>query len=178
MARYGMLINAKRCVECFACRIACQMINSKPSDESFIRFEGIEKGVYPNVRAEVIPLQCQHCEDAPCVGVCPTGASFINENGMVLVDEERCIGCHYCMMACPYQARIATASGAVDKCRFCYYEFDDSEPHPACVATCVTQLRVFGDLDDPESDVSKAILKYNAIPIAGDLTKSKIFYVR
>lgn len=104
MARYGMLINTKKCVGCYACRVACQMVNGLESDEAFIKFDEMEQGVYPNVYAEVVPVQCMHCEDAPCEAVCPTHATYTTDSGVVLVDEERCIGCKYCMAACPYGA--------------------------------------------------------------------------
>ena len=179
MTHYGMLINTRRCVGCFSCRVACQMSNSLPVNESFIRYESIERGVYPHVRAEEVPMQCQHCDDAPCVSVCPTGASYMNKDGVVLVNEERCIGCGYCAVACPYQARIIHhATGAAGKCRFCVFSDDGSVPSPSCVGTCITRARIFGNLDDSASEISKAIIEYNAKPIAGDLTKAKIFYVR
>ncbi|CAM2899410.1 4Fe-4S dicluster domain-containing protein [Slackia exigua] len=177
MTRYGMLINTKRCVGCFACRLACQMKNELEPEETFIKYDMLERGTYPSVHAEVVPSQCMHCEDAPCQKVCPTHATYTTDDGVVLVDPERCIGCKYCMAACPYGSRIQIeATGIIEKCRFCYH--DGQVGSPACVGTCVTGARVFGDLDDPESEISKAIAKTNALPIAGDLTKSKIFYVR
>lgn len=177
MSRYGMLINTKRCVGCYACRIACQMKNDLASNEGFVRFQHLETGSYPTVHSEVVPLQCMHCEDAPCAKVCPTHATYINDSGVVLVDESKCIGCKYCMAACPYEARIVLKeSGVVEKCRFCW---DGDKPgEPSCVKTCITEARVFGDLDDPSSDISKAVEKYNAQPLAGNLTQAKIFYVR
>ena len=182
MARYGMLINTKKCVGCYACRVACQMVNGLESDEAFIKFDEMEQGVYPNVYAEVVPVQCMHCEDAPCVHVCPTGASYRDpETNIVLVDREKCIGCKYCMAACPYQVRVHNAvTGAVEKCKFCHhwvYEHPET-PSNTCVTACVTGCRIFGDLDDPECELSRAIVEKNAQPIMGDLTKSKIFYVR
>ena len=105
MARYGMMIDTTKCVGCFACSVSCQMQNELSLDVSFIKFYEQESGVFPNVRNEIIPVQCQHCEDAPCVTVCPTKATYVNEHGIVLVDEEKCIGCKYCMVACPYNAR-------------------------------------------------------------------------
>ena len=177
MTRYGMLINTKRCVGCFACRLACQMKNELEPEETFIKYDMLERGTYPSVHAEVVPSQCMHCEDAPCQKVCPTHATYTTDDGVVLVDPERCIGCKYCMAACPYGSRIQIeATGIIEKCRFCYH--DGQVGSPACVGTCVTGARVFSDLDDPESEISKAIAKTNALPIAGDLTKSKIFYVR
>ena len=93
MARYGMLINTKKCIGCYACRTACQRQNDLLPDESFIRFEEREVGKYPNVTVEHIPLQCMHCEDAPCASVCPTGAAHMGSDGIVEVDHGRCIGC-------------------------------------------------------------------------------------
>ena len=178
MARYGMLINTKKCIGCYACRVACQRQNNLLPTEDFIRYEEHEVGTYPNVRVETVPLQCMHCEDAPCVAVCPTGAAYIGADGIVGVDHGRCIGCLYCMAACPYGVRIQIEkTGVIEKCRFCWYEGEPGNP-PACVGTCISGARVFGDLDDPDSDISKEIVATNAQPIAGDLTKSKVFYVR
>ena len=155
MARYGMLINTKKCIGCYACRVACQRQNDLLPTQDFIRYEEHETGTYP---IETVPLQCMHCEDAPCVAVCPTGAAFIGADGIVGVDEGRCIGCKYCMAACPYQVRVHNEkTGTVDKCRFCTVSAETSGTKMcSCVEACLT----------------------NAQPIAGDLTKSKVFYVR
>ena len=178
MARYGMLINTKKCIGCYACRVACQRQNDLLPTQDFIRYEEHETGTYPNVAIETVPLQCMHCEDAPCAAVCPTHATYVTDSGVVLVDPEKCIGCKYCMAACPYQARIVQEStGVVEKCRFCWENGEPGNP-PACVGTCISGARVFGDLDDPESDISKAIAQYHAQPLASNLTASKIYYVR
>ncbi len=99
----------------------------------------------------------------------------------MLIDTTNCIGCRYCMAACPYQVRVHNkVSGAVEKCKFCHawvYEHPET-PSNTCVTACVTGCRIFGDLDDPNSELSRAIVEKNALPIAGDLTKAKIFYVR
>ena len=136
-------------------------------------------GEFPHVSTYWLPVMCQQCEESPCTHVCPTGASYRDEKtGMVLVDKEKCIGCKYCMAACPYQARIVQEStGVVEKCRFCWENGEPGNP-PACVGTCISGARVFGDLDDPESDISKAIAQYHAQPLASNLTASKIYYVR
>ena len=180
MTRYGMLINTKKCVGCYACRMACQMINKLEPEEAFISYKEIEQGTYPSVYAETVPVQCMHCEDAPCAAVCPTGAAYIGADGIVGVDEGRCIGCKYCMAACPYQVRVHNEkTGTVDKCRFCTVSAETSGTKMcSCVEACLTGARIFGDLDDPASDISKEIAATNAQPIAGDLTKSKVFYVR
>ena len=172
-----MVIDTTKCIGCGACRLACQNQNDVPASMPFVKFSEAESGTYPTASLQVIPSQCMHCEDAPCQKVCPTHATYTTDDGVVLVDPERCIGCKYCMAACPYGSRIQIeATGIIEKCRFCYH--DGQVGSPACVGTCVTGARVFGDLDDPESEISKAIAKTNALPIAGDLTKSKIFYVR
>ena len=88
MARYGMLINTKKCVGCYACRLACQAKNHLEPGESFIKFHELETGTYPNVYNEIVPTQCQHCEDAPCAAVCPTHATYVTDSGVVLVDPE------------------------------------------------------------------------------------------
>lgn len=179
MARYGMLINTKKCIGCYACRVACQRQNSLLPTQDFIRYEEREVGTYPNVTLETVPLQCMHCEDAPCAAVCPTGAAHIGAGGIVQVDEGRCIGCKYCMAACPYQVRVVNEeTGTVDKCRFCTVTALSGTQTCSCVEACLTGARIFGDLDDPESELSKAIVEYNAQPISGDLTKAKVFYVR
>ena len=147
MARYGMLINTKKCVGCYACRLACQAKNHLEPTEAFIKFHEIETGEFPNVYNEIVPTQCQHCEDAPCAAVCPTHATYV------------------------------TDSGVVEKCRFCWENGEPGNP-PACVGTCISGARVFGDLDDPESDISQAIAQYHAQPLASNLTASKIYYVR
>ena len=106
MARYGMLIDTTKCIGCYTCRLACQRQNGLEPDETFVRFEDRETGTYPQVGVEHVPLQCMHCEDAPCTKVCPTGAAHIGTDGIVQVDQGRCIGCLYCMAACPYQVRV------------------------------------------------------------------------
>ena len=161
MTRYGMLINTKKCVGSFACRVACQMRNHLETEESFISYHEVEQGKYPSVYAETVPTQCMHCVDAPCQAVCPTHATYTTDDGVVLVDETKCIGCKYCMVACPYGARIQIEkTGVIEKW------------------TCISKARVFGDLDDPDSEISREIARTNARPLASDLTEAKIYYVR
>lgn len=179
MARYGMLIDTTKCIGCYTCVLACQRQNDLTAEEHFIRFEERERGKYPQVGYETVPLQCMHCEDAPCQMVCPTGATYTNDAGIVEVDHGRCIGCKYCMAACPYQVRICNEeTGIVDKCRFCTVAAKDGTPMCSCVEACLTGCRIFGDLDDPNSEISKKIIETGAQPIAGDLTKAHIYYVR
>lgn len=180
MTRYGMIINTKKCIGCYTCRVACQRQNTLDSKQDFIRFKEQEQGRYPALGVETIPLQCMHCEDAPCVAVCPTGASYKGTDGIVCVDQGRCIGCKYCMAACPYQVRVFNEStGTVDKCRFCTVSAVVSGTKMcSCVEACLTNARIFGDLDDPTSEISQALISLGAKPIAGDLTHVNVFYVR
>lgn len=178
MTRYGMLIDTRRCVGCYACRVACQTRHALEPHEAYIKFHNRERGTFPHVAAETVPTQCMHCEDAPCQRVCPTGATYTTDEGIVLVNQERCIGCKYCVETCPYDARVVAESGVAEKCRFCADADGRQTTLPACVSTCLTGARIFGDLDDPDSEISKAIVERNAKPIAGDLTAAKIYYVR
>lgn len=112
-----------------------------------------------------LPTMCQQCENAPCVSVCPTGASYRDEDGVVLVDKEKCIGCKYCMMACPYGVRSwNTAEKCVEKCTLCGH-LTSQDKLPACVKSCAAGARFYGDLDDPNSDASKELAKYEAAEI-------------
>ena len=111
-------------------------------------------GTFPDIEQYFLPVMCQQCEDAPCVHVCPTGASYRDpDTNIVLVDKEKCIGCKYCMMACPYGVRAwNTAEACVEKCTLCQ-QLDE----PYCVTNCAVGARFYGDLDDPDSDAAKAV---------------------
>ena len=199
--RYGMVIDLKRCFGCNACTIICKQRHSTPPGVAWSRVYEYEEGVYPNARRHFKPALCMHCADPACVKVCPTGASYKNADGTVLVDQGKCIGCRYCMVACPYESRFQTdpgnmsyfpqadacsyeeatrgdfTPGTVSKCVRC----DDRVSAglvPACVQACPTQARLFGDLDDPESEVSRAIRKrggYQVNPEFG--TDPSVYYL-
>src|SRR5512143_790464 len=156
--RWVMVIEPKNCIDCKACMVSCEIENQVPlgSHRNWIGQYG-PTGTFPILGMKFEPGNCMHCENPPCERVCPTGATYRREDGLVLVDYDKCIGCKYCMMACPYDARyVNEEKQAVDKCTFCVHRLDAGLP-PACVETCVGQARHFGDLNDPESEVSKLL---------------------
>jgi Fe-S-cluster-containing dehydrogenase component len=179
MPRYGIAVDTTKCIGCHACRVACQNQNELKFDEAYNWIKQREEGRFPGYGAEFIPVQCTHCENAPCQRVCPTGATYTNSEGVVLVNPKTCVGCKYCMEACPYKVRIIKHhEGIVVKCRFCI-ELVREGGTPACVTTCPTQVRIFGDLDDPKSEISQFIAQNRAQPLRPDLgTRPKIFYKR
>lgn len=152
-AKYAMVIDTTICTGCGACRNACNLRNHLPEGVSFIRFCG--KGEAG--KEQCMPVQCQHCADAPCETVCPTRATYRTEEGVVLVNQKLCVGCRYCEVACPYQARHFDGErGVVDKCWLCLdYVLGGGEP--ACVHACLRGARLFGRLDDPESEVARLV---------------------
>ncbi|HEC22119.1 MAG TPA: 4Fe-4S dicluster domain-containing protein [Chloroflexi bacterium] len=156
--RYAFVIDPRRCIDCRACLVACRAEWETPLGQTriWVRDSGV-LGEFPNLERQFIPFQCQHCENPWCVEACPTGATFQREDGLVLIDEEACIGCGFCVEACPYHVRfINSETGKADKCSGCFTRVDRGEL-PACVATCIGGARMFGDINDPESEVSKAI---------------------
>ena len=155
--KLGMLIDLSLCIGCNACVVACKRENDVPlgAFNTWIESFDVERPDGRIARANV-PKQCNHCEDAPCVKVCPTGASYQAEDGTVQIDQDKCIGCKYCMAACPFQVRYQLESGEVQKCTFCHHRTTEGLL-PACVSTCVGYARTFGDLNDPESDISKRL---------------------
>lgn len=177
--KLGLVIDLDTCVGCHACAVNCKEWNTggypapltdqKPyeADVSGVwlnRIHTFEAGEGAASRTVHFPKSCLHCDDAPCVTVCPTGASYKRaDDGIVLVEEDLCIGCKLCSWACPYGAREYDAdAGVMKKCTLCidriYNEnFDEVDRVPACVATCPASARHFGDLADPDSDVSKLV---------------------
>ena len=148
MTRYGMLINTKKCVGCYACRMACQMINKLEPEEAFISYKEIEQGTYPSVYAETVPVQCMHCENAPCQQVCPTHATYTTESGVVLVDEEKCIGCGTCAIVCPYNApKVDEEKKKAVRCNGCAERVAAGEK-PVCVEACPARALDFGTAEE------------------------------
>lgn len=178
MAKYAMFIDPNRCTGCHACRVACQMQWSLSPETFYNRLEQYENGKYPDLRRAIIPVQCQHCENPPCQQVCPTGATYKRDDGIVLIDPDKCIGCKYCMVACPYNARMLNEHGVAEKCRFCA-EYVVKGETPACVSTCMNDVRVFGDLEDPASPIHAALANQEVEQLlSGCNTGPRIFYAK
>lgn len=175
--RLGLAIDLDTCVGCNACAVACKQWNTSgttgpltdyqpfgndPGGVWFNRIRHYEVNEYPHNKTVHFPMSCMHCEDADCVSVCPTGASYKRpEDGIVLVDQDKCMGCNYCAWACPYGAReLDEEDGVMKKCTLCIDRIYDTalpeeERQPACVLTCPAHARFFGDYDDPDSEVSR-----------------------
>lgn len=154
----AIVVDLERCIGCFGCEISCKMENNVALGEYWnkVIVEG-PYGTFPDIEQYWLPTMCQQCADAPCVHVCPTGASYRDENNVVLIDKSVCIGCKYCMMACPYGVRNWNQEQqVVEKCTLCQHLTQQGK-EPACVHNCPGEARFYGDLDDPNSDVSKAI---------------------
>jgi tetrathionate reductase subunit B len=197
--RYGLLVDTAKCADgCTACVEAC-------NEENGLNLQGMPEGADPenwelqksvwirkvklkdNLTGKVtnLPLMCQHCEHPPCVDVCPTGASFKRADGIVMVDRHTCIGCRYCMMACPYKARsfihenvnvhitrAPRGKGCVESCNLCVHRRDNGEESTACADACVREGHnaiVFGDLKDPESPISQLLRTVSSRQIREDL---------
>lgn len=187
--RWGMFVDTTRCAEgCTDCVDACntehglQGFDRPQTDAQWIRKLDLEDDQTGQTWS--LPMMCQHCESPPCVDVCPTGASFVRDDGIVLVDKHTCIGCRYCMMACPYKARSfihedltdqrphsPRGKGTVESCNFCVHRVDGNRL-PACVEACSDaghNALVFGDLNDAESTVSKRLSTMQTSQVRDDL---------
>ena len=191
----ALVIDLNVCVGCHACVTSCKEWNTSgeagfmsddnpyardPTGTFFNRVQTFEVGEFPNTQTVHFPKSCLHCEDPPCVPVCPTGASYKRaEDGIVLVDAARCIGCRYCSQACPYGARyLNPRTRTADKCTFCYHRITEGLL-PACVEVCPTEARIFGDLKGH----ADRLVRFNRVnPISvlkPDLnTEPKVLYAR
>lgn len=155
--RLGMLIDLARCIGCNACAVACKQENDVPLTKFNTWVESWDVDAGGRICRANVPKLCNHCASPACVSVCPTGASYVADDGSVQIDVEKCIGCKYCMAACSYGVRYMNdETGDVHKCTFCHHR-SSSGLVPACVGTCVTSARVFGDMNDPDSDISQRL---------------------
>jgi phenylacetyl-CoA:acceptor oxidoreductase subunit 1 len=200
MARYGMVVDLKRCVGCHACTMACRAENGTPVGMWWAKVHVREVGQYPTTGLVFMPLLCMHCENAPCEEVCPTGATHTRPDGIVAVDYDKCMGCGYCRIVCPYDARTIVEevagyypdhgltayedarhsqhqAGVAEKCNFCMDRVAQGQ-EPACVQVCPAYARHFGDLSDPNSEVSKMIAQKHGFQLLPELgTNPSVYYL-
>ena len=176
--RYGFAIDHRKCIGCHACTVACKSENEVPLGVYRTWVKYIEKGQFPNTRRYFTVLRCNHCEDAPCVTVCPTGALFKRPDGIVDFNPAACIGCKSCMQACPYDALyIDPHQHTAAKCNFCAHRVDQGLL-PACVVVCPEKAIIAGDLDDPFSELAQIVSREQVSvrkPEQG--TRPKVFYI-
>jgi molybdopterin-containing oxidoreductase family iron-sulfur binding subunit len=193
--RYGMVLDLERCIGCHACSVACKIENGTSPGVFWSRVFQLEDGPYPEVRRVYIPRLCMHCENPACVTVCPTAATYKDPQGFVRVDEDKCIGCKACMLACPYSVRYFNdgkayfpegmnlwgevgeehKEGTVAKCTFCRHRVLEGL-EPACVVACPTGARIFGDLGDTDSGISQLIKKRKSFQLKPELDLRPLVY--
>jgi Fe-S-cluster-containing dehydrogenase component len=206
--QWAMVIDQNKCEGCGFCTLACRAHNDIPPEISWNR---VAAACEIDGKIVYLARPCMQCEDAPCVSVCPVKASYYRPDGIVMMDYDRCIGCRYCEVACPYNARAFNweeftgenpavptwgtpevdrrPRGVVEKCSFCFHRIDrgiaqgltpgvDPEATPACVVNCPVGCRTFGDLNDPESEVSKLLATHVTHRLREDLgTNPRVYYI-
>jgi phenylacetyl-CoA:acceptor oxidoreductase subunit 1 len=206
--QWGMVIDQAKCIGCGYCVLACRAHNDISPE---ITWTPVNTAGEVGGKPVYLPRPCMHCEHAPCVEVCPVGASYHRPDGIVMMDYDRCIGCRYCEVACPYQARSFNwkaftgpnpavpewgqpevdrrPRGVPEKCSFCYQRVDrglqqgltpgvDADATPACVVACPTGARIFGDLTDPNSNVSRILADHPHYRLREEMgTRPHVYYL-
>jgi len=176
--RYGFVIDHRRCIGCHACTVACKEENQVPLGTFRTWVKYVERGTWPNTRRYFSVLRCNHCDDAPCVTICPTVALYRRADGIVDFDGARCIGCKSCMQGCPYDALyIDPNTNTAAKCHYCAHRLEVGL-EPACVIVCPERAIVAGDLDDPRTEIARLVSREQVEvrkPEQG--TRPKVYYV-
>lgn len=177
--RLAMVIDTRTCVGCSACVIGCKTENATPEGYTRDWIVTETHGAFPDLSMTIMSQRCNHCEDAPCVRACPTGASHYGEGGQVKVNSAKCTGCKACIAACPYGARyIHPETRTVDKCTFCSHRLANGQTTTACQETCPTTSIVLGDLGDPDSEVSRLLAHRTYFTLRPDAgTEPQVYYL-
>ncbi|PSJ43946.1 sulfate reduction electron transfer complex DsrMKJOP subunit DsrO [Zobellella taiwanensis] len=160
--RYGMVIDLRKCIGCQACTVSCSMENLPPVGQFRTTVQQYEVRLENRQQATqvMLPRLCNHCANPPCIPVCPTQATYQRDDGIVVVDNQQCVGCAYCVQACPYDARfINHDTQTADKCTFCVHRLEVGLL-PACVESCVGGARVIGDLNNPQSQAGRLLREH------------------
>lgn len=195
----GFYFNMKRCTGCRACQVACQDRNDLRVGIAIRKVDSYVAGTYPNAMVYHFSGACNHCENPACVAACPTGASHIREDGIIAIDTDVCIGCQSCIAACPYpgvrqyngeepEFDVDFALGAADapkhvyntveKCNFCFERLERGEV-PYCMEACPMRCRIIGDLDDPESEVSRLLAEREYFRLNEEAgTEPNVYYLK
>ena len=186
MANYGIVIDLNKCVRCRTCYIACKRehnIVAHPRDDEHpyeyyrLRYVEWEWGKYPAVKRAFIPVHCVQCDDPLCIRFCPIDAISQREDGVIVIDKVRCNGCGVCAAICPYGALYINRDGKVDGCDFCADRIDEGLP-PKCVEMCPAGARIFGNLNDPKSKISKLVASNKAKPLPlGGVKNGRVYYI-
>lgn len=176
--RWAMVVDVQKCIGCQACTVSCIMENAAPENSFRTVVSTYEVKEDKRCGTYMLPRLCNHCANPPCIPVCPVGATFQRKDGVVVVDGDRCVGCAYCVQACPYDARfINHETGKADKCTFCAHRVDEGLL-PACVETCVGGARIFGDLNDPHSVVHQLLTENKVKVLKPEQgTQPHVFYL-
>ena len=176
--QYGFIIDNRKCIGCHACTVACKAEHEVPLGVNRTWVKYIEKGTYPNTSRHFSVMRCNHCEDAPCVEICPVTALYTRKDGIVDFDPRRCIGCKGCMQACPYDALyIDPDTHTAAKCNYCAHRVDIGL-EPACVNVCPEHAIISGDMDDGSTEISQLLAKEQVTvrKIEKD-TKPRLYYI-
>lgn len=176
--RWVMVVDLRKCIGCQACTVACSTENQVPDNQFRTLVSHYEIKKDGESRSAMLPRLCNHCDNPPCIPVCPVQATYQRNDGIVVVDNTRCVGCAYCVQACPYDARfINSETHTADKCTFCVHRIE-AGLLPACVETCVGGARIFGNIRDPESEVSKLIAGVETGTLKPRLgTQPQVYYI-